>query len=403
MNRNALVTAGVLLAVCIALLPAAGTTEGQAAAEGPVELTLWHELEPAVADTIAKELAALEPEIRVNVVRKEKSTEAMKLVGADPSGAPDLFWFAHDKVGLFAAMGILEPLESWVTAEELENFIPMTVEAGRYDGRMYQVPVTFETLLFMYNKALMPVPPATTDELLSLMKAKTTADSYVYVEQHSTAYYAAAWINAFGGYIINGKAEPGLSTKGAIDAVTYHAQFVPYMPKDGEWNTVTTLFTEGKAASTLNGPWLVPSVREKGIDLGFAPLPTVNAVGKPLAPFAGVQGLMVLKAGRHKDAAAKVVKFLMGRQLGESLSLATGAAPAHLAAYENPQISANELVSAMKTAGVSATPMPNIPEMDVMWTTTETALVNVNKKGLAAKDELEKAQAESLRLISDMK
>ena len=105
----------------------------------------------------------------------------------------------------------------------------------------------------LYNKDLMETAPATTDELLELMKNETTADQYVFVEQHSTSYNAAAWIQGFGGYLINENREPGLNLPQTVEAMEYHKQFVSYMPADGEYNTVTTLFTEGKAASTIGG------------------------------------------------------------------------------------------------------------------------------------------------------
>lgn len=79
-----------------------------------------------------------------------------------------------------------------------------------------------------------------------------------------------------------------------VEAMEYHKQFVSYMPADGEYNTVTTLFTEGKAASTIGGPWLVPGIKEAGIDLGIAPMPVLPN-GTSLTPFSGVQGVHVLK------------------------------------------------------------------------------------------------------------
>ncbi|WP_162180186.1 extracellular solute-binding protein [Spirochaeta lutea] len=379
-----------------------GEQQGGEASQGPIELTLWHETEPAIADALKQELKALEPEIVVNVVRKEKVTEALKLAAGDPSASPDLFWFAHDKIGLFATIGALEPLDTVMTEDARAGFVPMANEAVSFNGRPYMVPATFETLLFMYNKDLMTTPPRTTDELLSLMESQTTEDQYVYVEQHSTAYYAAAWINGFGGYIINGQAEPGLNLDETVQAVDYHSRFVDYMPIDGEWNTVTTLFTEGKAASTLNGPWLIPAVREKGINLGFAPMPVIDEVGEPLKPFTGVQGLMVVSSSPNKEAALRVAEFVTSKGLGERLALATGAAPAHLEAYNNPEIRGNELIMAIRGAGEAATPMPNVPEMDVMWVTTETALVNVNKQGRDPQAELDKAQADSEQKIRDM-
>ncbi|MCX8129870.1 MAG: extracellular solute-binding protein [Clostridia bacterium] len=381
------------------------TTEVQASKEDakPVELTLWQETEKAIADVISAQLKKLEPAIKVNVVRKEKVTEALKLVAADANGAPDLLWFAHDKIGLFATMGVLEPLDQYVSAEKFDNFLPMTRKAGMFKEQTYQIPAYFETLLFMYNKDLLSTPPATTDDLLAMMKEKTKDGNYGYVEQHSTAYYAAAWMNGFGGYIINGNSEPGLDKPETIDAVAYHKEFAKLMPKDGEFKTVTTLFYEKKAASTLNGPWIIPNSKQAGINLGFAAPPVINKNGKALSPFAGVQGLMMLKACKNKEAAAKVINFLTEKDLGVALAESTGAAPAHKAAYEEEKIKSNELISAMKAAAENATPMPNVPEMDVMWTVTENALVAVNKKDGDPKAEFEKAQKEALKLIEDMK
>ncbi len=368
-----------------------------------VELTMWHELEPAVANIVSEQFKKLEPEIKVNVVRKEKSNDALKLIASDSKGAPDFYWYAHDKIGLYATMGILEPLDPYISADKLNDFIPMTQSAGVFNGKRYQVPAYYETLLFMYNKKLLTAVPKNTDELLAMMKEKTKDGNYGFVEQHSTAYYVAAWINAFGGNIINEKVEPGLNKQETIDAIAYHKQFVPLMPKDGEWNTVTTLFKEGKAASTINGPWLVADVKKAGIDVGFAPLPVVSKNGKALSPYAGVQGIMLLKACKEKEAAAKVIKFMLEKDMGEAISLATGSAPANKKAYDNESIKNNELIKAMKATAENAVPMPNIPQIDVMWSSTENALAAINKNNADVKTEMDKAQKEALKNIESMK
>lgn len=368
-----------------------------------VELTMWHELEPAVANIVSEQFKKLEPEIKVNVVRKEKSNDALKLIASDSKGAPDFYWYAHDKIGLYATMGILEPLDSYIPADKMNDFIPMTQNAGVFNGKRYQVPAYYETLLFMYNKKLLNTVPKNTDELLAMMKEKTKDGNYGFVEQHSTAYYVAAWINAFGGNIINEKVEPGLNKQETIDAIAYHKQFVSLMPKDGEWNTVTTLFKEGKAASTINGPWLVADVKKAGIDVGFAPLPVVSKNGKALSPYAGVQGIMLLKACKEKEAAAKVIQFMLQKDMGEAISLATGSAPANKKAYDNESIKNNELIKAMKATAENAVPMPNIPQIDVMWSSTENALAAINKNNADVKTEMDKAQKEALKNIESMK
>ena len=92
------------------------------------------------------------------------------------------------------------------------------------------------------------------------------------------------------------------------DALRYHQKFVALMPGETEYATVNTLFLEGKADSTIGGPWMVPSARDAGIELGIAPMPTVDETGLPLAPYSGVQGVHVLThAAKDKPEAVKAL------------------------------------------------------------------------------------------------
>ncbi len=385
----------------------AGTDGGNTAAgEGngePVTITIWHSADATIADTLQKQVDSLAPDIKVTFERKENMSDALKLAGDDPANAPDMYFWAHDKVGTFAQMDMLAPITDFVSEDELKDMLPMTLEAGSYDNNYYQMPLFYEALLFMYNKDLMTTPPATTDELLALMEKETTADQYVMVEQHSTSYNAAPWIQGFGGYIINEDKEPGLDEAKTQEALEYHKKFVPYMPADGEYNTVTTLFTEGKAACTVGGPWLVPSVKEAGINLGIAPMPKLPN-GKPLTPFSGVQGLQVLKhAGENKkDAVTKVLKALMTPETGIALANAANCAPANSKAYEDDAVAKNEMIMALKDVSEDVIPMPNMPEMDVMWAVTDDLLVSINKNGDKVEDSCKSHQKEALDQIKAM-
>jgi arabinogalactan oligomer/maltooligosaccharide transport system substrate-binding protein len=370
----------------------------------PVTITIWHEGEAAIIKQLQTELDKLAPDVVVKIERKEKMSEVLKLVGNDPKSAPDMYFFAHDKLGVFAQMGILAPVTDFISKEDMADLLPMTVTAATYKNQIYQLPIYFETQMFMYNKALMKQVPKTTDELLAYMKENTKNGTYGFVEQHSTAYYASSWLHAFGGYIINDKAQPGLNLKETQDAVTYHKQFVKYMPIDGEYNTMTTLFKEGKAHSTIGGPWLVPDAKAAGIDLGIAPMPTVPSTGKPLSPYSGVQGMCVLKtAESKKDAVAAVLKQLAKPDIGIALAKSANCAPANVKCYENSDVKSNEMIVAMKATAENVVPMPNIPEMDVMWTVTENMLAAVNKNNADIKTQSEKAQKEALTQIAAMK
>lgn len=104
----------------------------------------------------------------------------------------------------------------------------MTVAAASYKGTLYQLPLYFETLLFMYNRRYMTDEdvPATTEELYRYMEENTGRGRYGFVEQHSTAYYSAAWIHGFGGSIIDDSGTPFPDEQAVRQALRYHLKFV---------------------------------------------------------------------------------------------------------------------------------------------------------------------------------
>ena len=373
----------------------------------PNRLVIWHDKEDAVIEALSAYLEQALPGVEVVFEKKTSLTDSLKLVGNDPNSAPDLFIFAHDKIGVFAEMGILSPIAELLEGEVLENYLDMTLEAASYKGTLYQLPLYFETLMFMYNRRYMQDEevPATTDELLAYMQANTGRGRYGFVEQHSTAYYSAAWIHGFGGSIIDSQGEPFPNPDAVKDALRYHLKFVELMPGETEYATVNTLFLEGKADATIGGPWMVPSARAAEIDLGIAPMPVVDATGMALAPYSGVQGVHVLKfAAENKTESVKaLLAALTAPELGVSLALASGCAPANSKCYEDPAVASDALVQAMRETAQIAVPMPNIPEMDVMWTVTSNLLTDVNLSGQDVDSAFAEALKEAQNLIANMK
>ncbi len=396
----------ILLCSCLLLtLTACGGPAADPAQAN--KLVIWHDKEDAVIAALETYLAAAAPDLEIVFEKKTSLTDSLKLVGNDPNAAPDLFIFAHDKIGVFAEMGILSPIESLLAENALTDYLPMTLEAAAYKGTLYQLPLYFETLLFMYNRRNMRPEevPATTDELLAYMENNTGRGRYGFVEQHSTAYYAAAWIHGFGGSIIDESGVPFPDVQAVKDALNYHAGFVALMPGETEYNTVNTLFLEGKADATIGGPWMVPSARAAEIDLGIAPMPVVDATGKPLAPYSGVQGIHVLKfaAERKTDAVRKLLAALTSPDIGIDLALASGCAPANALCYDDGRVANDELVQSMRTTAQIAIPMPNIPEMDVMWTVAGNLLTDVNLSGRDIDESFDAALAQANQLIEAMK
>ncbi len=399
-----------LISIICTALTAALCLSGCTAAskeEGPVTITIWHDKEVAVANVLQEAFVELEPEITVVLEKKDGLTDALKLVGNDPAAAPDLYFFAHDKIGVYAEMGILAPISDFISEDILANYLEVTRSAASYKGTQYQLPIYYETLLFLYNRERMKedMVPGTTEELYAYMQEHTGEGTYGFVEQHSTAYYSVPWIHGFGGELIDETGVPQLNSDQVSKALEYHRKFLEYMPGESEYSTVNTLFIEGYADSVIGGPWLVPTAREAGIDLGFAPMPVVDETGLPLAPYSGVQGVHVLKvaAETKKEAVTKVLECITKPEVGVAMAQVSGCAPANTLSYEEESVASDPLIMTMKQIAESAVPMPNIPEMDVMFIVTGNLLVAVNMNDADIPEETAKWQDKAQTLIEAMK
>ena len=392
----------LLLAVVFVL-----TGCGKKSSSDSKTIVIWHDKEDAVIEVLDKHLKEEVPDIEVVFEKKTGLTESLKLVGNDPSSAPDMYLFAHDKLGVYAEMGILSPITDFISRDELSDYIPLTLSSSEYKGELYQLPIYFETLLFVYNKKYMGEKevPKTTEELYSYMEAKTKYGHYGFVEQHSTPYYAAGWIHAFGSDYISQEGVPLFDTEEMKSALEYHKKFVSLMPGETEYATVNTLFLEGMAHTSIVGPWFVPSIKEKGIDVGFAPMPIVDITGERIAPYCGVQGVHVIKVKgeEKKDEITRVLRALMSPEIGVDLALGTGAAPSRLSSYENQDVKNNELVMLMRQTAESTVAMPNVPELDPVFVVAGNLLTDINMSGMDIDIALEKAQKKDLELIGNMK
>lgn len=386
----------------------AAGTEAQAGAE-PTEIKIWHDADEAIMQTISDSVnaALADKQIAVSFEKKTGLTDQLKLYGNDAANGPDMYFYAHDSLGTFVEMGVLSPIGDMLDTSVTSDLLPMTVEAGVYGGEQYFMPVYFETLLFLYNKEMWNGDmPSSTEDLYEYMSANTDASAGIYavVNQHSTAYNVAPFINAFGGYIIDKDGNPGLNVQETKDAIEYNKKFAA-LQADGDYNTVTTLFNEKKAAAIIGGPWLISGIKDAGIDLGIKSLSEfILPNGKGLAPYSGVQGIGVLKhaAENKKEAVAEVLKAVAAPEIGIALADNYNCAPANTKAYEDSSVVSNEMIMAMKTTADTAQPMPNIPQMSVMWAPAEGLLAAVNKSGVDVDTAAEEFEKQAETAIADM-
>jgi len=372
-------------------------------------VTIWHDGDESIMNTIETQVNTdlKAKNVEVKFEKKSGLTDQLKLYGNDEANGPDMYFYAHDSLGSFAEMNILAPVTDFISTKDETDMIPMTTEACTYKEKQYMLPVYYETLLFVYNKDLWQGDiPASTDDLLSYMKAHTDekAGTYALVNQHSTAYNVAPVINGFGGYIIDKNANPGLNTKETKEAITYNQKFAA-LEGAGDYDTCNTLFNGKKAQAIIGGPWLMSGIKQAGINYGIKSLADFKLPnGNALKPYSGVQGVGVLKYAEKskKEAITEVLKDLCNEKVGIALAKESNCAPANQKAYSNADVSSNEMIMAMKETTKSAVPMPNIPQTSVMWTPAEALLAAVNKSGEDVNKAADDYQKQAKQAIADM-
>jgi arabinogalactan oligomer/maltooligosaccharide transport system substrate-binding protein len=378
--------------------------------ESLTTIRIWNDGDKAITQMMENRIneALSDDGITVKFEQKSGLTDQIKLYGSDEVNGPDMYMYAHDSLGMFVEMGALAPITDVIDKTVYVDMLPMTLKAGNYKDSQYLMPVYFETLLFIYNKDMWEGNvPSTTEELYTYMKSHTdiTKGTYALVNQHSTAYNVAPFINGFGGFIMNEQAKSGLSDEKTKAAIEYNKKFAD-LEADGDYNTVNALFNEGRAAAIIGGPWLIAGVKEAKINYGIKSLSDFTLPnGNVLAPYSGVQGIGVMKnaAETKKEAVAKVLKEIANPQIGIDLAKKSGCAPANQKSYDDTVVANDETIAAMRRTADTAQPMPNIPQMSVMWGPTESLLAAVNKSGKDLSIAADEYQKEAETAIADMK
>lgn len=366
----------------------------------PVKIVLWHSYrgnEKAALEEVGKVFAAKHPEIAVEFLQVPYDAFPDKITAAIPRGkGPDVFIFGHDRIGDWVARQSLEPVGLWVTDDIRKQYLPITLEALTYEDALYGLPTAIKCVALIYNKKMVKTPPKTTDELINLAKANTNAKEgkYGLVYENSLTYYNSSWLFGFGGGIFDGDDNPIINSPGNIKALTFIHRLLrieKIMPEEITNTLVTALFNKNQAAMVLSGPWFIGEI-DTNIDFGIAMLPYISEAKADAKPFLTAEALLMSAKCAHKKEAFEVMKFFSGPEAAIIMATKGNQPVANMEAYKNPDVQKHPFIPLFKAQAEKAIPMPNIPEMNMVWTPFDLAIGKVLNTGVAPKDALDEAQ-----------
>ncbi|MBW8849041.1 MAG: maltose/maltodextrin ABC transporter substrate-binding protein MalE, partial [Burkholderiales bacterium] len=315
---------------------------------------------------------------------------------------PDIFCWPHDRVGEWAKAGLLTPLRpSEKLKAEVED---QAWKAMSYRGRIWGYPLAIETTGLIYNKALVPNPPATWDELIAIDRKLKAEGKSAVLWDYNKSFFTWPMLAGAGGVIFGRDAHGDFDAKqvevnnaGALAGARMVERLVKdgHMPKGARYSEMESAFARGQVAMMISGPWAWDNARRARIDFGVAPIPAVVA-GKPSKSFVGVLGCMISAPSKNKDIAKEFIENHLMRP--EALKVLDAdvpiGVPANKAFYA--ELSVNPLIAASMTNARNGEPIPNIPEVGRFWTAMDAALEAITNGLQSPKDALDGAAARML-------
>ncbi len=331
-----------------------------------------------------------------------------KISAAVPRGkGPDVFIYAQDRLGGWIEAGnTIEPIDFYVDDALRARFLPTTLDALTYRGSLWGLPLDYKVIALIYNKKLVKDPPRTTAELVAACKklGNKASGRFGLAYWYENFYYHAILMNGFGGGVFDAKGRPTLASPEnlrALDLLVGWIRRGDMLPAELSTALVTSLFNEGKAAMVFSGPWFLGEVAD-GIDYGVTTLPALSENGgKPMRPWTTVEGVFVAAPSRNKEAAFEFVKYLTDVDAARVLALEGRQSPANAKAYQDPKVANDPILSAFRKQVEVAVPMPNLPEMTMVWSPATTAMSSV-VRGTAPKAAMERAQQQVVQQISGL-
>jgi arabinogalactan oligomer/maltooligosaccharide transport system permease protein len=376
------------------LLITASLVSGDARAEEPV--VIWHSYRGAEQSALTEVIESYQrqhPGRRVRALALPYDAFASKITATVPRGhGPDLFVFAHERIGSWAERGIVRPVD----LGDKQQFLPRTLEALQYQGKHYGLPLSYKCVALFYNRALVPKPPSSTEELIALAKARTDPQAGRFGLAYATDefYFHAPWLFGFGGQLFDKAGQPRLDSAAIVRSVTFVQRLVleeGIVPREANTALATRLFNGGQAAMVINGPWFIGEIA-KDIDVGIAPLPVVSETGLPATPFLTVEAVMLSGSARQPERALHFARFLAGQGGALTRALTGRQAVAFTPAYTDPRVAQDQVLAAFRRQLDRSVPMDNRPQMQLIWEPAKAALMSA-LRGVDPKEALQRAQA----------
>ncbi|SDL39664.1 ABC transporter substrate-binding protein [Arthrobacter sp. ok362] len=279
----------------------------------------------------------------------------------------DVVWTAE-----FAAKGWLQPLKDKM-ALDTSALLKPTVEAASYKGTLFAAPESSDGGILYYRKDLVPTPPKTWDEMMSMCSVAKAHNIGCYSGQfkkyEGLTVNASEAINSAGGAVLDKDGKPSLNTpeaKAGLEnlAKAYADGSIPKEAITFQEEESRQAFQDGKLLFLRNWPYVYNLATTEGSSkvknvLGMTALPGKAGPG---ASSLGGHSAGISVYSKNKATAVDFLKFLTTEETQKFFATQGSLAPVIGKLYDDKDLVAKlPYLPVLKTSIENAVPRPVTP------------------------------------------
>ncbi len=294
--------------------------------------------------------------VKLQEVDKERLHENLVSAFSSGNNAYDVIYVDANWTAEFAKAKWLEPLDAQLSESERKNIFTAAISAHTFEGKLYAMPWNSRVWALMYNEGMLhkagySAPPQTWDEFVNIgldMRLKRACNApviWTWKEHAALVDSFIATTLSFGGKIFDRKDTPQFNQKEGLLALEFMISSLgrisdPASLTDDYAAAANSYMTGSNCMMTNWHTWNAaanasPSSKIRG-QSRFAPMP---AMAKNLqASLLDVEGLGIPSSAKHKDEAAKFIKYIMSGEAQRAVAEKAGRLPTLKSLYKDPEL-----------------------------------------------------------------
>ena len=385
------------------------------AGDGRTHVLIWHQKIGGERDLFHQQVArfnAAHPDCVIETLYKEnEELRNLFVIGAVAGQGPDILYGPADNVGVLVTTQTLLPLEKIFPDEFFSRFTPQGIVSWK-GARWLVADQIGNHLTLVYNTDLVPTPPATLDELISMGQRLTRdldgdgkMDQYGLTWNYREPYFFIPFLTAFGGWIMDVDGHPTLDNEKTVQAIQFVLDLrdkYKIIPKEGDYEIADMLFKEKRTAMIINGPWSWAGYHVPNGSM-VAPLPMNSANGLWAEPMISAKGYSVnanLPASKLA-AVREAIAFLTSAEVQTEMAEKLSTTPVDRTVIDSPAVRANPTLAASMRQIEHGRAMPIVPQMRAIWEGMRGPYQLVMNGAITAKEAAKRMQREAEKNIAD--